>query len=95
MGVCHDLTKSEYLTTYKGLEFYFSSLFYQNKFEERVTPFCNMMIKKLMIPNRLIYGEAIDPLFKYYAIVLYQKIEKRGFRVIDSDGKEIRAWDSI
>ena len=83
MGVCHDLRKSEYVVKKYGFIFYFSSEFYSGKFTERVEDFINEMTRKFMLKNRVFLASTRHNLARYFAVVFYKQIEKRGFLVTD------------
>lgn len=77
--VYQDIFKSNYYYDYESYRLYFSSLFNKKRFIERIEEF----IKDENIKNSNKYGVKID-LTNYLIIVLYKKIEKRGFRVYNN-----------
>lgn len=83
-GIELDLKQSNYKIKFKNLIFCFSSKFYMNKFEENVKEFIDIENKKLYNKYKLDADFSI-----YLAIVYYKKIEKRGFRVLTLQHKEI------
>lgn len=87
MGVVYDLKKSEYYTLFRGWKFYFSSQFYQGKFENRLQEYLESQKVKIwsMYKTHLL----IEGLDRFLAVSLYQQIEKRGFRVLDDMDEEI------
>lgn len=85
MGVCHDLRKSEYTLERYGFIFCFSSEFYRSKFSERVNDFVNEFTRKFMVRNHVFLASIRPPLARYFSIVCYKQIEKRGFLVIDCE----------
>ena len=83
-GIYLDLKESDYCLKIKGLSFFFSSEFYKKKFLNTYEKF----IKNETLKFVLKYNIKIN-LDIYFLITLYDKIEKRGFRVQDETGKEI------
>ena len=77
--VYQDIFESNYYYDYESYRLYFSSLFNKNRFISRIEEF----IKDENIKNSNKYGVKID-LTNYLIIVLYKKIEKRGFRVYNN-----------
>lgn len=77
--VYQDIFESNYYYDYESYRLYFSSLFNKKRFIERIEEF----IKDENIKNSNKYGVKID-LTNYLIIVLYKKIEKRGFRVYNN-----------
>lgn len=88
MGVVYDLKKSEYFTDFCGLKFYFSSRFYQGKFENRLSEYIET--QKVKIGSMYKTQIPIDGIDKFLAVSLYQQIEKRGFRVLNDRGEEVK-----
>ena len=80
--VCLNINESEYMTTFGGFNFYFSSNFYKEKFEREVSKYVEE--EELKINNK--YKIQIN-IALYLAVSLYRKIEKRGFRVFDNLNK--------
>lgn len=87
MGVVYDLKKSEYFTTFCGWKFYFSSLFYQGKFVNKINDYIES--QKVKIGSMYKTQIPIEGLDRFLAISLYQQIEKRGFRVLNERDEEI------
>lgn len=86
-GVYYDLVESTYKYKYKNIIFYFSSQFYLNKFETLQYDYIKYINNKM----RLEFGTKVD--FTILALIkLYQRIEKRGFRVLVDD-KELFDYD--
>lgn len=79
--VYQNIFKSEYYFEFKGYKLYFSSLFNKKRFADKIDGF----IIEENIKNTNKYGLKID-LTNYLIIVLYKKIEKRGFRVYNKNG---------
>lgn len=75
-GVELNLKESEYNIKIFNWNFYFSSALYLNKFKEQVFQFVEM--ESLKFNNK--YKVKFD-LKLYFAIVLYKRIEKRGFYI--------------
>ena len=75
-GIELDLKQSEYFCDFLGAVFYFSSELYLNKFKEIVKNYVEMEQAKFI--NK--YKINVDLKF-YFAVSLYKKIEKRGFRI--------------
>lgn len=85
-GVYYDLTVScyKYKPRDTGLTFVFSSDLHLTKFEERIQEHRNDFNLKIKARYRL----EVD--FKNFAdIVLYKKIEKRGFLIVNEGGQKI------
>ena len=78
-GIELDLNESKYKSDYEEYSFYFSSLNYKNKFEEKLMPY--IILETAKIKNK--YGVGIS-LNIYLAVALYKKIEKRGFRIVNN-----------
>lgn len=82
-GIELKLKDSNYIYNYKGLSFYFSSKLYLNKFVDNVQNFVeNESIKFEMKYKVSITMEIL------LMIAFYKKIEKRGFRIVDSESKK-------
>ena len=83
-GIYLDLKESEYKLILGGLEFYFSSELYMQKFKKLVVNFMNE-------ETTIRYNVNIN-LDLFFAISLYKRIEKRGFRIYDRNiEKEIKS----
>lgn len=80
-NVCYNLSKSEYITEFKGYKFYFSSFFNNQRFKSRIVEFTEA--EKLKLNAK--YRTNIDA-YIITALLLYRTIEKRGFYVIDDRG---------
>lgn len=86
-GVYYDLSESTYKWKYKNITFYFSSNFYLTKFITLHFDYVDYINKKM----KLEFGVRVD--YSILALIkLYQRIEKRGFRVL-VDNKEIQDYD--
>lgn len=81
--VYNDLNESNYTFKYDNLVFYFSSKFYQEKFIREYSEYLKDEIMKLKIKFKCnIYCDQM------ILLLLYKKIEKRGFKVLYK-GKEL------
>lgn len=81
--IYNDLNESNYTFKYDDLVFYFSSQFYQEKFTREYSQFLKDEIMKLKIKFKCnIYCDEM------ILLLLYKKIEKRGFKVLYK-GKEL------
>ena len=82
--VYKDINESNYIFEYNKLKFYFSSLFYKEKFIKEHIDFIRDETMKLKIKFKCsIYCDEM------ILLLLYKKIEKRGFKVLYND-KQIR-----
>ena len=78
--VYNDINESTYTFKYNDLVFYFSSQFYQEKFERMYIQFLKDETMKLKIKFKCnIYCDEM------ILLLLYKKIEKRGFKVLYND----------
>lgn len=74
--IYHDIDESNYFFTFDKLTFYFSSMFYKEKFLKTHKEF----LKEESIKLKTRYKCTVD--FDYMILLLlYKNIEKRGFRV--------------
>ena len=81
--IYNDINESNYTIKYDNLVFYFSSQFYQEKFTREYLQFLKDEIMKLKIKFKCnIYCDEM------ILLLLYKKIEKRGFKVLYK-GKEL------
>lgn len=87
MRVVYDLNKSEYKSEYKDLLFYFSSMYYKSKYDNKIKDYIKSEIIKFYAKYKTYLK--IEGLDKYFAIALYQKIEKRGIKILNKNGGEI------
>lgn len=84
-GIQLNLEESEYTFIIDDLRFYFSSIFYKNKFINELPVYTSSEIIKLKNKYKVnITGNL------FFAICLYKKIEKRGFYI-----KNIRTGKTI
>lgn len=81
--VYNDINESDYTFDYNDMIFYFSSEFYKNKFEKMYFQFIKEETMKMKIKYKC--SIVCD---KMLLLLLYKRIEKRGFKVT-LDGKEI------
>lgn len=72
-NIFYDLEESPYITKYKEFKFYFSSRFYQNKFETLLLDYIKEQTEKFK--SKYDINIELDYLI---AFNLYRKIEKRG-----------------
>lgn len=87
-GIFLNLNESTYYSIFFGLKFYFSSMFYKEKFSKNVEKYVETENIKLTNKTKLIVNFS-----KLFAISYYQKIEKRGFRVKDiKTNREIKQY---
>lgn len=78
--IYNDLNESNYTFKYDNLVFYFSSQFYQEKFIREYKQFLKDETMKLKIKFKCnIYCDEM------ILLLLYKKIEKRGFKVTFKD----------
>ena len=81
--IYNDINESIYTFKYDDLVFYFSSQFYQEKFTREYSQFLKDETMKLKIKFKCnIYCDEM------ILLLLYKKIEKRGFKVLYK-GKEL------
>lgn len=82
-GICYDLEKSEYRTEINGITYVFSSQLHLDKFLKRRKE--NHDIINYSLTRRFNMNVDVKPLAD---IVLYKKIETRGFLlIVDGDTK--------
>lgn len=82
--VYNDINESNYTFKYDDLLFYFSSKFYLEKFTKEYTNFIKDETMKLKIKFKCnIYCDEM------ILLLLYKKIEKRGFKVLYNN-RELR-----
>ena len=85
--IYNDINESIYTFKYDDLLFYFSSQFYQEKFTREYLQFLKDEIMKLKIKFKCnIYCDEM------ILILLYKKIEKRGFKVKYKDKELIENY---
>lgn len=75
-----DLNESVYVFNHFDLKLYFSSMFYYKKFVNRYNDFIKDEIDKLKIKFKC--GIVYVTFSRVLLILLYKKIEKRGFKVL-------------
>ena len=82
--IYNDINESDYKFEYDKLTFYFSSKFYQEKFIKEYSGFIKNETLKLQLKYKcnVMFDEII-------LLLLYKKIEKRGFRVL-YNGRELK-----
>lgn len=78
-GVYYNLKESDYFYDLDGMRFYFSSRFYQAKFESQAY----FEIKRFNAALKKVYKNKFDINMSQLALIrLYTMIEKRGFYII-------------
>lgn len=82
--VYYDIGESPYYFQYDGLKFYFSSLFYKEKFIKEYNNFLRNELLKVELKFKCTIS--CDEMI---LLLLYRKIEKRGFRAYKND-KQIK-----
>ena len=82
--IYNDINESNYTFKYDKLTFYFSSNFYKEKFIKEYINFIHDETMKLRIKFKC--GIYCDEMI---LLLLYKKIEKRGFKVLYND-KQVR-----
>lgn len=83
-GVCYDLTISPYVHNVDGLSYAFSSRPHLEKFKKKLKE--NRDIINQSLTNRFNYNVDVSQLAD---IVLYRKIETRGFLIVTAEGKQL------
>lgn len=87
-GIFLNLNESTYYSIFFGLKFYFSSMFYKEKFDKNVEKYTE--IENIKLANRT---NLVINFNRLFAISYYQKIEKRGFKIKDTlRNKEIKPY---
>ena len=82
-GIELNLNESKYNFKFLGLVFYFSSVFYMEKFKKEVLTYLH--VESIRLKNRYNINLLLN---RCLAISLYKKIEKRGFRIVDEHTKK-------
>lgn len=75
------------MTEIGGWKFYFSTPFYQGKFCDRISGFVESQTVKLYSQYKTYI--LVEGLERFFAVALYQQIEKRGCRILDEKGEEL------
>ena len=83
-GVFYDTHDSDIYFVYDHYKIYFSSEFYKRKFADELTNFQNREYTKIY--NK--YKVVID-LYLYLVFSLYERIEKRGYKIEDLESKQL------
>lgn len=86
-GIELNLEESKYKYNFKGLTFYFSSMFYLKKFEKEINSYIDNETKKLYNKHKISADYSL-----MLSIALYKKIEKRGFHVLVHDKEPIEKY---
>lgn len=89
-GVCYDFNVSEYRVTVDNLTFVFSSQLHLDKFKQRLSENRNTINRSLA--KRFNLHIDVSTLAD---IVLYKKIETRGFLIVTNEGTELWQRNSI
>ena len=89
-GVCYDFNISEYRHTENGLTFVFSSQLHLDKFKNKLKE--NRDIVNYSLTKRFNFSVDVAQLAD---IVLYRKIETRGFLIVTNEGKELWQTSNI
>jgi YHS domain-containing protein len=88
--IYHNIEESTFSFDTGSMTFFFSSELYLNKFKERYQT--NREELKFKLSSRYnIDFEAID----YFDIILYDKIEKRGFKIVSLEGVNYTCLSNI
>lgn len=83
-GVCYDLQRSTYRAKVDGLTYVFSSKLHLDKFKKKYRE--NRDIVNYSLSKR--FNVAVD-VSQLADIVLYRKIETRGFLIVTNEGNEL------
>ena len=83
-GVCYEIKQSPYRYKENGLTFVFTSKTHLNKFKEKKAE--NRDIINYSLSKRFNYKVDVSELAD---IVLYRKIETRGFLILNHEGNEL------
>lgn len=83
-GVCYDLPKSAYRLTVNGLTYVFSSQLHLDKFKNKYRE--NRDIVNYSLSKRFNINVDVSQLAD---IVLYRKIETRGFLIVNNEGTNL------
>ena len=75
-GTYTDINESDIIYNFNNYDYYFTSQFNKNKFEENIEDY--VYLEELKIKNR--YNVNIN-LTNYLAFAFYKKVQKKGFRV--------------
>lgn len=88
-GIEYNLSISPYTVEKNGLTFYFSSKRNLKTFEDTLTEYVNLECEKLSKKFKLkISAYTYGSLVNILSIVLYKRIEKRGFLVLNTESPE-------
>lgn len=82
--IFYNINESDYIFETENFTFYFSSEFYKQGFIQKVIK--NRETLKHKLTSR--YNIEFDS-NDYFDFILYSKIEKRGFRIIDNKNLEV------
>ncbi len=87
-GIYTDINESDYSYEFKDLKFFFSSQFYMKKFDNNVRKYIDIQ-KQILYNKYRIPLEILANIELYLAIAYYRTTEKRGFKVLDKNGRNI------
>lgn len=79
-GIYLNINESKISSNYDNYKFFFSSLFNKNRFDEKLKDYIE--IEESKIKNKYQINKIKLDLF--FALSLYTKIEKRGFKIVDN-----------
>lgn len=88
-GIERDLQITPYKTVVGNLVLCFSSLFYQRKFTNGFNDFSETVFKRYKFDKFLLNYNQMEEMSEALAILYYNQIEKRGFRI-----ERLDAYDS-
>lgn len=88
-GIEYNLSISPYTIEKNGLTFHFSSKRNLKTFEDTLTDFINLECEKLSKKYKMkIQAYSYGCLVNILSVVLYRRIEKRGFFVLNTENEE-------
>lgn len=88
-GIEYNLSISPYTVEKNGLTFYFSSKRNLKTFEDTLTEYVNLECEKLSKKFKLkILAYTYGSLVNILSVVLYKRVEKRGFLVLNTENEE-------
>lgn len=83
-GVFYNTSDSDIFFIYENLKLYFSSEFYKRKFIEELENYVRKEYTKIFNKYHIINNMDL-----YLVFSLYEKIEKRGYKIEDMDTNEV------
>lgn len=88
-GIEYNLSISPYTIEKNGLTFYFSSKRNLKTFEDILKEYINLECEKLSKKYKMkIQAYSYGSLVNILAVVLYKRIEKRGFFILNTENEE-------